>query len=60
MKQIGADAEKKAGADAFGTFVIPPSLRQIILVGKEEDGTKIFESYPGIIFLWSIKKVTRA
>ncbi len=52
MAQIGREAQDAANADAHGTFIVQPHLDG--LVPRGEGYYNGYESYPGMVFLWSV------
>lgn len=57
LTNICEQAIKNTRVNACGGFVIPNSLQEI--TDWSDEKRKIYESYPGLVFLWSIYKYTK-
>jgi hypothetical protein len=59
MKKIANEVMGKTVAHAYGYWIIPKEYCPIASWNEGYIEKKIFENHPGIIFIWSIQKITR-
>ena len=57
LTNICGQAIKNTKVHACGGFVMPDSIQEI--TDWSDEKTKIYESYPGLVYLWSIYKYTK-
>ena len=59
IEKLGEEVLGQANSNACGGFVIPKKLQVITSFYDEDADKERFQSFPGIIMLWSLHKFTR-